>query len=145
MKKNLEMALEITGKVHEVLETQKGEGKNGPWQKGAFVLETGDQFPKNVHCIAWGDMINQVEALHKGDEVKASIDIQSREYNGRWYTDVKVWRLEKLTTEPVTPPKEKNGGSSSKEDVPPAPKPPQENTSSNSNTQGGNDEDDLPF
>ncbi len=134
------MALEITGKVNKVLETQKGEGRNGPWQKGGFILETGDQFPKSIYCIVWGDMISQVEALKQGDEIKASIDIQSREYNGRWYTDVKAWRLEKLTPQPITP----TEGDKPTENTPPPPQPPTEDSSSN---QDGNtdDEDDLPF
>src|SRR5690625_1329754 len=137
------MALEITGKVNKVLETQKGEGRNGPWQKGGFILETGDQFPKSIYCIVWGDMISQVEALQQGDEIKASIDIQSREYNGRWYTDVKAWRLEKLTAQPVTP-NTSTEGDKPTENTPPPPQPPTEGSSSNQG-ENTNDEDDFPF
>lgn len=130
------MALEITGKVQQLLEVQSGEGRNGTWQKGGFVLETGDNFPKSVCCTVWGDLISQVQALQTGDTVKASIDIQSREYNGRWYTDVKVWRIEKMTTEPIT-----TGGSQNSSQTPPPPQPPAEQPAANQD----NSEDDLPF
>ncbi len=129
------MALEITGKVQQILEVQSGEGRNGPWQKGGFVLEMGDNFPKSVCCTAWGDLIGQVQALQSGDMVKASIDLQSREYNGRWYTDVKVWRLEKLTTEPIE-------GGNPGPSTPPPPAPPAEAPAADTTN---NSEDDLPF
>src|SRR5690625_4516388 len=96
------MALEITGKVQQILEVQKGEGANGPWQKGGFVVEYGDNFPKSVCCTVWGDRLSEVNALNIGDSVKVSLDIQSREYNGRWYTDVRPWRIEKVETTPVS-------------------------------------------
>lgn len=88
------MSLEITGKLIQKLPVQTGEGKNGPWSKGGFVLETGDRFPKKVCCVVWGDQISQINAMQEGTSVKASVDIESREYNGRWYTDVRAWRLE---------------------------------------------------
>lgn len=91
------MALEIIGTVHKVLESIGGTSRNGnEWKKGQFVLEYGDNFPKQVYCTAWGDMITQVEALKPGEKIKAFIDLQSREYNERWYTDAKVWRIEKV-------------------------------------------------
>jgi hypothetical protein len=88
------MSLELTGKLVQKLPVQTGEGKNGPWSKGGFVIETGDRYPKKVCCVVWGDLINQVNAFQEGANVKASIDLESREFNGRWYTDVKVWRLD---------------------------------------------------
>ncbi|GAA4319940.1 DUF3127 domain-containing protein [Compostibacter hankyongensis] len=91
------MSLEITGKLIQKLPVQTGEGKNGPWSKGGFVLETsGDRFPKKVCCVTWGDTISQVNAFNEGANLKASIDVESREYNGRWYTDVRAWRIEAL-------------------------------------------------
>lgn len=73
------MAIEITGKVLQILEVQTGEGKNGPWQKGGFVMEVGDRFPKKVCCQVWSEMLEQVNALKEGETVKAYIDIESRE------------------------------------------------------------------
>ena len=86
--------MEITGKVVKLLDLQTGTGKNGDWRKQEYIIEIPGKYPKQVCCNAWGDIIDEI-GLQVGDEVKASIDIQSREYNGRWYTDVKIWKAEK--------------------------------------------------
>jgi len=88
------MALEISGKVISILPEQSGSSSRGPWKKGGFVIETEGNFPKKVCCTVWGDMLNQVNNLKQGETVKASIDLESREYNERWYTDVRAWRIE---------------------------------------------------
>lgn len=87
------MDLKISGKVTDILETQSGESKNGPWKKRDFILETGGEYPKKVCITQWGDQID-TNNVQKGDSITVSIDIQSREYNGRWYTDVKAWKIE---------------------------------------------------
>jgi len=88
------MDLKISGKVVDVLELQTGESKNGPWKKRDFILETPGKYPRKVCVTQWGDQVDQHE-VKKGEELTAFIDIQSREYKGRWYTDVKAWKIEK--------------------------------------------------
>lgn len=85
--------LKITGRVTQVLEEQSGQGRNGLWRKREFILETPGDYPKQVCCVQWGDNIDK-NPVEVGQELTAHIDIQSREYNGRWYTDVKAWRIE---------------------------------------------------
>lgn len=88
------MDLQITGKVTRILPEQSGESKNGPWRKQEFILETEGQYPKQVCIAQWGDNIDQF-GIREGETINAHIDIQSREYNSRWYTDVKAWRVER--------------------------------------------------
>ena len=88
------MALEITGKVINVLAEQTGSGKNGTWVKQDFVIETNEQYPKKVCCAAWGDKVAIVKGLTIGDQVKVSFNIESREYNERWYTELRAWKIE---------------------------------------------------
>ena len=88
------MDITITGTVKQVLEEQSGEGKNGPWRKQEFILETEGQYPKPVCIVQWGDNIDAF-GVQEGERLTAHVDIQSREYNGRWYTDVKAWRVER--------------------------------------------------
>lgn len=88
------MDLKIAGHVVELLEEQSGEGKNGPWRKRDFILEAESNYPAKVCLTQWGDEIDKTE-LQVGERLTAHIDIRSREYNGRWYTDVKAWRVEK--------------------------------------------------
>lgn len=88
------MALEINGKVILVLQEQTGSGKNGAWVKQDFVIETNEQFPKKVCFSAWGDKAAQVKRLTAGTQVKVSFNAESREFNGKWYTDLRIWKLE---------------------------------------------------
>jgi hypothetical protein len=89
--------MDIQGKIIKFLEPVTGEGRNGPWKKQEFILELPGDFPKKV-CIAnWNDKAD-LSGLKEGDEAKVFIDVESREYNGRWYTDVKAWKLEKVGT-----------------------------------------------
>ncbi len=86
--------MEISGKVVEILQEQSGQGRIGTWRRLDFIIEVPGQFPKKVCIGLWGDKIDQA-ALKLGDEVTASIDIESREYNGKWFTSLKAWKVEK--------------------------------------------------
>ncbi len=89
------MSLEISGKVFTLLQEQSGEGKNGRWVKQEFVIETEDQFPKKVCFSTWGDKVAEVKKLAEGDTVEVSFNVESREYSGRWYTDLRAWKIVK--------------------------------------------------
>jgi hypothetical protein len=86
--------MEIKGKVIQLLQLQTGQGKKGTWKKQEFIIETQTQYPKKVCLSAWGDKVDQYN-LSVGDEVSVSVDLESREYNGRWYTEARAWKLEK--------------------------------------------------
>ncbi|OQX99235.1 MAG: hypothetical protein B6I20_10200 [Bacteroidetes bacterium 4572_117] len=89
------MSTEITGKVVKILPEQKGQGKNGTWVKQEFVIETMDQYPKKACFSAWGDKTAAIKQLITGDEITVSFNIESREYNERWYTDLRAWKIVK--------------------------------------------------
>ncbi len=84
--------MEITGKIIEVLEEKSGQSSKGGWRKQEYILETQDQYPKKVCFMVWGDKIDDF-GVQLNQEVEVSIDIESREFNGRWYTDVKAWKV----------------------------------------------------
>lgn len=87
--------MEISGKIIAVLPPQGGVSKAGrQWKKQEYVLETHDNFPKKVKFDFFGDRVDQYP-LAIGDEVTVSFDIESREFNGRWYTDIHGWRADK--------------------------------------------------
>ncbi|GAB4322404.1 MAG: DUF3127 domain-containing protein [Bacteroidales bacterium] len=97
--------MEIKGKIVEIMEPETGEGRNGPWRKQNFVIETLEQYPRKVCLTVWGDKVN-IGQFSAGTVVTADINIESREYNGRWYTDVKAWRVraDEQTSDPAGPP-----------------------------------------
>lgn len=86
--------MEISGKIIKVLPLQSGQGKNGVWKKQEYVLEYGDQYPKLVCFNLWGEKVDQFP-LGEGDIATVYFDVESREYNGKYYTDVKAWKVEK--------------------------------------------------
>ncbi|NVO19816.1 MAG: DUF3127 domain-containing protein [Bacteroidetes bacterium] len=87
--------MEITGKVFRMLPLVTGQGKNGEWKKQEFVIEIeSGQFPKKVCFSLWGDKIEQTP-LSEGETVKVFFDLESREYNTRWFTEARAWRVEK--------------------------------------------------
>lgn len=84
--------MEITGTLVQVNEPITGQGKNGMWKKQEFIIETPGQYPKKVIISTWGDKIN-LASLKPGTQVTVGFDLESREYNGRWYTEVKAWKV----------------------------------------------------
>ena len=91
--------MEISGKIIELLEVKSGQSANGEWRKQEYVLETEAQYPKKVCFMAWGDKIDQFD-IKKDEYLTVSIDLESREYNGRWYTDVKAWKVSRGAADP---------------------------------------------
>jgi Domain of unknown function (DUF3127) len=88
------MALDVTGTLIKVLPEVKGEGKNGVWVKQEFVIETADQYPKKICLSLWGDKAAELKKYALGDNLTASINLESREYNERWFTEARAWKLE---------------------------------------------------
>lgn len=89
--------MEIQGKIVQVLALQSGIGKASgkEWKKQEYILETLDsQYPRKICFNLWGDNVDKF-ALQVGEEVTVQIDLESREFNGRWYTDVRAWRVDR--------------------------------------------------
>ena len=119
--------MQLTAKLIQVLPLQKGAGKNGEWKKQDIIVETDGTYPKKVCVSIWGDKINESQ-LRIGAQLKIDFDVESREYNGRWYTDVKAWKVE--TAEGASGSAGGNAGGQFNQGAP---------------AMGGGNEDDLPF
>ncbi len=88
--------MEITGKIIVALPEQTGVSKAGnTWKKKEYVLETQDTYPKKVHFDLFGDKADKYP-LSVGQTVRLSFDIESREFNGRWYTSIRGWQAEAI-------------------------------------------------
>ena len=120
--------MEISGKIIEILPLREGEGKNGPWKRQDYILEVPGNFQTRVCVSVWGNRIDEM-ALQMGEEVNLNIVIESREYNGRWYTDVKALGVNRSGRSTAAPAKDFG------ENVPPPP---------TVFTESG-ESDDLPF
>ena len=97
--------MELQGTLIEKRPVFKGTGARGDWVKQEFILETQESgYPRKVCLSVFGeDRVKELDTLQIGETVKASVNIESREYNGRWYTDVRALRLEKGQINPASP------------------------------------------
>ena len=89
------MALEIEGTLAQKLPVQSGNSARGPWAKQEFILEFPDgNFTAKACFTAWGqDKVQDLGKYQVGDKVKVSFNLKSREYNGRWYNDLQIWKI----------------------------------------------------
>jgi hypothetical protein len=93
--------MEIKGKLTELLPEQTGQGKTGnTWRKGGFIIETlDDNYPKKIALEVWGDIVDKIPSV--GNIAICQVDPESREYNSRWYTSLKAWKIEVENAAPV--------------------------------------------
>lgn len=90
------MALEIKCKLVTKLQVQNGSSARGPWSKQDFVVETVETYPKKICMNVWGaDKVTELGGFNPGEMLNVSINIESREFQGRWYTDVRAWRIQR--------------------------------------------------
>lgn len=88
--------MEITGRIIAVLPEQGGTSKAGnPWKKQEYVLETHEQYPKKVCFQLFGEERIANAHIQPGEELTVSFDIESREYQGKWYTNINAWKVER--------------------------------------------------
>ncbi|MBQ9212441.1 MAG: DUF3127 domain-containing protein [Bacteroidales bacterium] len=89
------MALEIEGKITKIFPERTGEGRNGTWTSQDFMIEV----PGNYPTLAAFDVYNNgadLQSCKEGDKVKVSFDIRSNEWQGKYITSLRAWRIEKL-------------------------------------------------
>ena len=86
--------MEIKGTIIAALPEVSGvSSRSGnPWKKREYVLEnTEGNFPRKVAFTCFGENADKIQ-LQVGQAVTMYFDVESREYNGRWYTDIRCWR-----------------------------------------------------
>jgi hypothetical protein len=122
------MSLSLKGKLVNILNLESGVSRSGnSWKKQEFVLETQDQFPKKVCFTLFNDKVSLLSGFAAGEDLEVSFDVESREFNNKWYHNINAWKIEKTghpTAADIPPP-------FSSDDIPPESNP--------------EDQDDLPF
>lgn len=88
------MALQITGKITQITDIETGTGKNGEWSKQNFAIETDGEYPKIVAFTAWKQSLEQLKKFKVADSVTVSFNPESREYQNKFYTDLKACKIE---------------------------------------------------
>ncbi|MCM1310279.1 MAG: DUF3127 domain-containing protein [Bacteroides sp.] len=113
--------MELKGKIIAALPEQGGTSKAGnAWRKRDYVLETQETYPKKMCFNLFGDRIDQYP-MAVGDEVVVSFDIDSHEYNGRWYNDIRAFKIDRVAPGAATAAAPATHASTIPGDFPPAP------------------------
>ena len=87
--------MELIGKLKQILPTQSGETSRGQWVRGGFVIETQEQYPKNVAFTMFGeDKVSMITGIPLETQINVHFSPESREYQGRWYTDLRCFRVD---------------------------------------------------
>ncbi|MBP3483221.1 MAG: DUF3127 domain-containing protein [Alistipes sp.] len=123
--------MEFEGVVYKIMPPTSGTSARGEWKRQDVIFELPQEFSRKI-CVTFFNKESDVAMLREGMTCTVSVNIESREFNGRWYTDVRAWRIQPKTAEaaPAMPPMP---------DVPPVESEP-------SYAAGGASEvDDLPF
>lgn len=128
--------MDVSGKLIKVLPLQKGTSARGEWQKQEFVVEViNGSFPRNICFQVWNNKVN-LESLSPNETIKVFFEIDSREFNDKWFTTLTAWRIESLQNQAPNMPTPPTTFQSA-----PLPDSVPENTFVGTNDEG----DDLPF
>lgn len=84
--------MQLQLKLKQILPEITGESKNGPWKKQELIFEMNDRFSKMLCLITWGNKINTSD-LKTGKTYVVDFDAESRDYKGRWFTELKICRI----------------------------------------------------
>lgn len=87
--------MESQGKIIAIMPTESGIGSTGnAWKKQLFVIETMEQKPSKIAFECWNDDTRFLETLAIGNIVKVLFNVESREYNSKWYTQLRSWKIQ---------------------------------------------------
>lgn len=89
--------MEFEGVVYKILPLTQGTSARGEWQRQDVVFELPSEFSRKI-CVTFFNKPSDVAKLREGATYTVSVNVESREYNGRWYTDVRAWRLQPKET-----------------------------------------------
>lgn len=96
--------MDFEGIVYKVLAPVSGTSARGEWKKQDIVFEIPSDMNRKVCVTFFGDRAGDVASFKEGDTANVSVNVESREYNGRWYTDVRGWRVVKKQSAALVPP-----------------------------------------
>lgn len=128
--------MEFEGVVYKIMPVTRGTSARGEWQRQDVVFEVPSEFSRKI-CVTFFNKESDVAKLREGETYLVSVNVESREYNGRWYTDVRAWRVQpRQQPQPQQPPMDN------------APLPtdfPMDGASSGAGASAASEVDDLPF
>lgn len=97
--------MQVQATLKQITNPQEGVNKQGnPWRKAVIVADTIGNYSKTIAFIAFNSTLDEVTKLNPGAVIDIEFDLESREYNGKWYTDA-ILRSATLHAQPKPQPK----------------------------------------
>nr|DAJ47746.1 MAG TPA: protein of unknown function (DUF3127) [Caudoviricetes sp.] len=90
------MKCEATGRIIVELPSTRGTGNGKDWEKREYIMETNDARPKKMKFTMFSSEGPIADPLRVGDTVNVKFQVEAREYQGKWYNDVRAWQVQKL-------------------------------------------------
>ena len=95
--------MDFEGTVYKIMPVTKGTSSRGEWQRQDVVFEMNEgSFARKI-CVTFFNKPEDAAKLKEGATYNVSVNIESREYNGRWYTDIRAWRIQPKQAETAAP------------------------------------------
>lgn len=97
------------GTIAYMSEVQSGMSQNGnPWYRQTIVVDVAgfNGSYRKVALQASGNLVQDLEDATIGDKVEISYQVTAREWNGKWYNNVDLYKVEFLEPQmqqPVAP------------------------------------------
>jgi hypothetical protein len=96
------MSLSVKGRLVKILTMESGVSRTGnAWKKQEFVVETQEQFPRKICFTLFNDKVTLLNGFTPGEDIEVSFDVESREFNNKWYHNINAWKLERVGQAPV--------------------------------------------
>ncbi|MBK8517915.1 MAG: DUF3127 domain-containing protein [Saprospiraceae bacterium] len=89
------MTFEIEGNLHKKYDT---ESKSSSFQTREFVISTEGTYPQYVKFQLTQDKCGLIDTFNEGEKVKVSFDLRGREWQGKYFTNLNAWRVEKAAS-----------------------------------------------
>lgn len=138
--------MEVTGILIAILPEQSGQTEKGTWVKGGFVIETEGEYPKKIAFTLFGEeKLNKIKEFGVGQILNVQFSAQSREWQGRWFTELNCFKVEPSVTQPAYPQQPVYTQPAPQQPQPQAYQPTQEVLHEKYGDNGSNNSDDLPF
>lgn len=95
--------MEFEGTVYKIMPVTKGTSARGEWQRQDVVFDYADGTYQRKICVTFFNKPEEVARLSEGAAFNVSVNIESREYNGRWFTDIRAWRIQPKQVQQAAP------------------------------------------
>jgi len=94
--------METTGRIIAILEERGGIAKSTgkSWKVAQYVLETIENYPKRMVFEVFGEDKITLFNIKEGEELTVSFDVDAREYQGKWYNQIRAWKVERTQNNP---------------------------------------------